>query len=116
MLGNYKKLIVWQKSILLVKKTYKITSDFPREETFGIISQLRRACISIPANIAEGYSRFSKKDYCRFLKISFSSAAEVETLLFISQELNFINSIDFSEIEELLTEIKKMLNVKRSYK
>ena len=107
-LKSYKELIVWQKSIQLVTKIYKITNDFPKNE-LGISSQIQRASVSIPSNIAEGYSRKNLKEYIHFLHISFGSAAELETQLIISK--NLYPKIDYKSAELLLEEIQKMLNV-----
>ena len=107
-LKSYKELIVWQKSIGLVKKIYQITKQFPREELYCITSQMRRAAISIPSNIAEGALRKNLKEYIQFLRISFGSSAELETQLIISKEL--YKKINYKEVESLLEEIQKMLN------
>ena len=107
-LKSHKELIVWQKSIELVKETYKLTNDFPRDEIYGLVSQMRRAAISIPSNIAEGYSRKSLKEYLQFLRISYGSGAELETQIIISKDL--YKNIDYSKTELLLEEILKMLN------
>ena len=111
MIYSYKNLIVWQKSIDLVKDIYQLTSLFPKSEQFGITSQIRRACISISSNIAEGYRRKSHKEYLQFYAIAYGSALEVETQLIISRELLFIAQNDFEKTESLLTEIIKMLYV-----
>jgi four helix bundle protein len=79
---NYKQLIVWQKGIDLVKLSYNLTKELPSEEKFGLCSQINRAAVSIPANIAEGSSRDSDKDYGRFLQIALGSAFEVQTIVF----------------------------------
>ena len=76
---SYKELIVWQKGIQLVTTMYAVTSSFPKTEQFGLTSQIRRASISIPANIAEGYTRGHRAEYVQFLRIAFSSGAELET-------------------------------------
>lgn len=105
---SYKELIVWQKSMALVKKIYQDSKNFPEEEKFGLTSQIRRSCISIPSNIAEGWGRFSRKNYVRFLRISRGSLYETETQILIAKELNYIN--DSESIENLIVEISKMLN------
>ena len=105
--ARYKELIAYQKSYELVKKIYTLSKNFPREELYGIVSQLRRAAVSVPSNIAEGYMRGSK-EYVHFLKIALGSAAEVETLLALSKELKFCgNEID--DLSDLNTEILKLL-------
>ncbi len=73
---NFKQLKIWQKGIEIVKKTYKITEAFPREEIYGLVAQMRRSAISIPSNIAEGFKRFHSKEYKQFLRIVLGSAAE----------------------------------------
>ncbi len=107
-LKSYKELIVWQKSMILVKELYIITESFPENEKFGLISQIRRASVSIPSNIAEGWGRLSRKNYIHFLRISRGSLFELETQVLISKELNYINDSDI--IEDLIIEISKMLN------
>lgn len=106
-LKSYKELIVWQKSILLVKEIYLLTSNFPKSEIFGISIQMRRAAVSIPSNIAEGYSRKNLKEYLQFLRISYGSATELETQIIISKEIYPKNT--YFTIEKLLEEIQKML-------
>ncbi len=83
-LQSYKELIVWQKAYKLVLEIYKITRDFPKSETYGLTQQIRRAAISIPSNIAEGYSREHKTEYHRFLSIAYSSLSELETQYLLS--------------------------------
>lgn len=107
-LKSYKELIVWQKAIELVKEVYKLTSEFPRNEVYGLSSQMQRAAISIPSNIAEGYSRKNPKEYIQFLHIGYGSSAELETQLIIAREL--YKNIDYKNIESLLQEILKMMN------
>ena len=107
-LKSYKELIVWQKSMLLVKDIYLITAQFPADEKYGVVSQMRRACISIPSNIAEGWGRLSKKSYTQFLRISRGSLYELETQLLIIKELNYIK--ETKKQEDLIIEISKMLN------
>lgn len=107
-LKSYKELLVWQKAMILVKEIYTITSTFPENEKFGLISQMRRASVSTPSNIAEGWGRLSRKNYIQFLRISRGSLFELETQILITKELNYIN--DSETIENLITEISKMLN------
>ena len=109
MINSYKDLIVWQKSIILVTDIYKVTRDFPPQETYGLTSQIRRAAVSIPSNIAEGNSRNTKKDYSQFLRIAYGSAAELETQFLISKKLGFIDDNGYNIIAANLEEIKKML-------
>ncbi len=107
-LKSYKELIVWQKSMVLVKELSRLTESFPENEKYGLTSQMRRASISIPSNIAEGWGRLSRKNYVQFLRISRGSLFELETQILITKELNYIN--DSETIENLITEISKMLN------
>lgn len=107
---SYKDLIVWKKSILLVKETYKITSCFPKSEAYGLVAQMRRAVISVPSNIAEGYGRKTRKDYGQFCSIAYGSLLELETQLEIAKELGFIKSDDIKFEENLIEEVGKMLN------
>ena len=107
---SYKDLIVWQKSVQLVTELYCVTEKFPKTEIFGLTSQIRRASVSIPANIAEGYARKHKKEYIQFLRIAFGSGAELETLLVISKNLGFIKDDSIIKVNELLDEVMRMLN------
>jgi len=109
-MNSYKELIVWQKSIELSKEIYSITEQFPKSEIFGIINQMRRAAISIPSNIAEGYARGHRKEYLQFLSVAFGSGAELETQILIAKKLNFIKEVEYKKILSLLEEIMKMLN------
>jgi four helix bundle protein len=106
---SYKGLVVWQKSIDFVTTIYATTKAFPIDEKFNLTSQLNRAVVSIPINIAEGYGRESHKNYLQFLKISRGSIHEVETLLLISKNLNFISDEKFEVLSEQLNEISKLL-------
>lgn len=93
----------------LVKLIYLYTNDFPKSETYGILSQIRRAAISIPSNIAEGSSRNSDKELCRFLDISIGSCFELETQLILSKELNYFDKDRFNELDSKISELQKML-------
>lgn len=110
MLNSYNELIVWQKSFELSKKIYLTTSKFPKSEIYGLVSQMRRCTVSIPSNIAEGYTRSHRQEYIQFLRIAFASGAELETQLLLAKELQFINVMEFTNLDGLLTEIMKMLN------
>ena len=107
---GYKDLIVWQRSMDLVVAIYEVTSNFPDSERFGLISQMRRSAVSIPSNIAEGRYRSTKKDFRQFLLISFGSGAELETQVQIVKRLSFGKNLDFSKVDNLLTETMRMLN------
>ncbi|HEY4512843.1 MAG TPA: four helix bundle protein [Candidatus Paceibacterota bacterium] len=106
---NHKDLIVWQKSVDLSVFIYEITEKFPREEQFGLSSQMRRSSVSIASNIAEGRQRSTKKDFVNFLRIAKGSSSELETQLIISKRLNFSKNLNYSKIEALLEEVIKML-------
>jgi len=107
---SYKDLIVWQKGIRLVSEIYRVTEKFPKSEMFGLTSQIRRAAVSIPANLAEGYARKHRAEYIQFVKIAFGSGAELETHLLIAQNLKFIKKEEAAEAEVLLDEVMRMLN------
>ncbi|TAK04257.1 four helix bundle protein [Patescibacteria group bacterium] len=107
--GSYQDLIVWQKAMDLVVGVYEITKDFPTDERYGIVSQMRRSAVSIPSNIAEGYRRKSEVDFQRFLRIAYGSASELETQLLIAQRLRY-GPASFARTDALLEEILKMLN------
>jgi len=109
-MANFKELLVWQKSINFVTEIYELTNDFPKNEMYGLTSQIRRASISIPSNIAEGNSRRSVADYLQFLKIARGSCAEVETQLIIAQNLKFLNEEHYLKLNQDIIEISKMLN------
>lgn len=90
MLKNFKELNVWQKSYDLCLMIYRITKEYPKEEQYGLVSQLRRVAVSVPSNIAEGYGRKTTSDYLRFLYIAYGSVCELETQIMISGDLDFI--------------------------
>jgi len=102
----HEDLEIWKKSIILVKEIYVITRNFPEEEKFVLISQMRRAAISIPSNIAEGAARKSKKEFANFLSISLGSLSELETQLIISKELDYIH--DIAQLREQIKRIRLM--------
>ena len=106
---THKDLEVWKKSISFVTDIYKITAEFPPNEVYGITSQIRRAAVSIPSNISEGFARTSENELIHFLEISRSSAAEIETQLIIAKNLNYISK-SYSNINYKLVEILKMLS------
>jgi len=106
---GYKNLIAWQKADLLAQEIYRVTQDFPKNEIFGIVSQLRRAALSIPANIIEGYARNSKKEFHRFLSIALGSLAEVEYFLEFSFKQDFIKKTEFNVIIDLKEECGRII-------
>lgn len=110
-INSYKDLIVWQKSITLAIQVYELTENFPKEEIYGLTSQTRRAAVSVASNIAEGRGRGTRKDFIQFLRISLGSTSELQTQIEIAKNLPKIGRLKFSEIEILLVEISKMLNV-----
>lgn len=107
---TYRDLIVWQKSMSLVLSIYRETKTFPKEEVFGIISQIQRSAVSIPSNIAEGYGRNHLGDYIRFLQFASGSLYEFQTQLELSYKLNYIDEEKYTEINSLSIEIEKMLS------
>lgn len=110
MIGNHKNLMVWQKSVDFVLKIYEITKFFPKIEYYGLISQLQKAAVSVPSNIAEGASRNTKAEYIHFLYIARGSVNEIDTQLEIIKRLKYINEEKYLEILEFLDEVSKMLN------
>lgn len=110
MLNSYKNLIVWQKSIELVKEVYILTKNFPKSEIFGLVSQMRRSAVSIPSNIAEGFNRRHRKEFSQFISIAFGSGAELETQILLAKSLGFLKEENFKKCEQLLEEVMKMLN------
>ncbi|WP_420603363.1 four helix bundle protein [Flagellimonas sp.] len=106
---DYRNYKVWQKAHLLVIEVYQMTDTFPKKEQFGLVSQINRAVVSIPTNIAEGCGRETQKELIRFLYISSGSAHELEYLVMLSKELNFINQEHFNMLSPKIEEIKKML-------
>lgn len=109
-MGNFKELLVWQKSVHLVTEIYSFTKSFPKEEVYSLTSQIRRSSVSIPSNIAEGHSRRSTLDYLQFLKIARGSCAELETQLIIAKNLNYLTPEEFENLSGKTSEISKMLN------
>lgn len=107
---NHKELNVYKKSIELVSEIYRLTESFPKTETFGLTSQMRRAAVSIPSNLSEGASRKSDKDRKRFYRISRSSLVELDTQLEISINLNYLNNNKTKKIERLANEVFAMLS------
>lgn len=108
---SYKDLIVWQKSFDLSLQIYKITKVFPKDEIYGLVSQMRRCAVSIPSNIAEGYGRNRRKEYVKFLQIGYASGAELETQLLLAKELGYIKIDKYKLVNDLMQEVMKMLNV-----
>ena len=109
MLKNYKELIVWQKSYQLCLKIYKVTAGFPNDERFGLVSQIRRAVVSIPSNIAEGYGRKTTPDYIRSLFIAYGSICELDTQILLSGDLGYIEPAVLEELKKEIQEVERML-------
>ena len=105
----HKKLDVWKLSMELSRVVYRLTTGYPSEERFGFVSQMRRAAVSVPSNIAEGAARDSNNEFRHFLSIARSSLSELDTQLDLSQDLGFVTETSRSEIDRLLTRIDKML-------
>lgn len=110
MISSYKELTVWQRAMELAQEIYRVTSLFPKSEQYGIISQMRRAAVSIPSNIAEGRQRNTRKDFRQFIVIAYGSAGELETQIELSKRLCFCDLKNFEKADILLSETLKMLN------
>ncbi|GLI53991.1 four helix bundle protein [Thermodesulfovibrio yellowstonii] len=108
-MANYKKLIVWQKAHQLALEVYRLTENFPKSEQYSLTLQLKRAVLSIPTNIVEGYNRKSKREFAYFIDISLGSLAEVEYLLDFSVDIGYIKSENLVLIRELIEEVGKLL-------
>jgi four helix bundle protein len=112
---THKDLDVWQKSIELVTKLYEITGTYPSHEIYGMVSQIRRASVSIPTNIAEGAARNHRKEFIQFIGISMGSASELETLLLISSKLKYLSLESYKKMSLELESIMRMLtNLQRA--
>ncbi len=107
---HYGDLVVWQKSMDLAELCYEITRSFPKDELFGMVSQIRRCACSVPANIAEGHSRGYKKEFLHFLSISKGSLGEFETHLLLAERVGLMNKDQLTKPQALSTEVGKMLN------
>ena len=107
---NFKNLQVWQKARVLNKEIYQITQAFPDDERFGLISQLRRASISVMSNVSEGSGRKTAKDFGHFITMSYGSALEIENLLIASLDLGYLSNETFKTLEDKINEVQRMLN------
>ena len=107
---DYKDLIVWQRSMELAEEVYRLVKKLPKEELFALSDQIRRAVISIPSNIAEGYERNSTKEYIHFLSIAKGSKAELETQLLLCTKIHYLNNSDIEKSISHIQEIVKMIN------
>lgn len=108
---SFRNLVVWQKAHALTLAVYKVTRGFPKEELYGLTSQIRRSSSSIAANIAEGCGRRTDSDFARFLQISFGSASEVEYHLILAHDLDILDKNLFEQLSHDVVEVKKMLAV-----
>jgi four helix bundle protein len=106
---SFQKLMIWQRSMTLAKRIYDLTKNIPKQEQFGLMSQMKRAALSIPSNIAEGSQRTSDKDFANFILIARGSLAELQTQLLFSRAMNFINEQQTKPVLEEIEEISKML-------
>jgi four helix bundle protein len=111
--GGFKDLLVWRKGIQLVKEIYKLTKPFPADEKFGLVSQMRRAAVSIPSNIAEGQARKTTGEFIQFLSHAEGSLAELDTQIVLAIELGYSNNAQVASATELVSELKRMLNALR---
>ncbi len=107
-MNNYKKLEVWRKAIDLVEDAYHLTKKFPKEEIFGLTSQIRRCCISIPSNIAEGAGRNGKKEFVNFLGIASGSCCELDTQLILAERLGYLKPDDTNSVLDKIDHIQQM--------
>ena len=117
---SYRDLMVWQKSKALVKSIYALSKDFPKEEAYGLTSQIRRSAISVPSNIAEGYGRRSTSDFIRFLRMASGSLYELQTQVEIALDLEYVKKetcqrvfADANEVEKMLSSFIRKLEIKR---
>jgi four helix bundle protein len=109
-IGGYKDLLVWQKGIDLTRRVYEITRSLPSEERYGLVSQMRRAAVSIPSNIAEGQARHTTGEFIQFISHAEGSLAELETQIMVTIELGYRKSADVEGVLTVVEELKKMLN------
>ena len=107
---SFRDLRIWQQGIEIVKEIYLLTAQFPKDEVYGLTSQMKRAAISIPSNVAEGFKRLHSKEFRQFLHVALGSAAELETLLVIANELNLINEAQLNISITKLQYISKMIS------
>jgi len=109
-MAGYQSLKVWQLGMRITRQVYELTSRFPADEKFGLVSQIRRCAVSVPSNIAEGHSRESRKELARFVSIAQGSIAELETQLILARDLGFGDPDKISEVQELVCEEGRMLS------
>ena len=107
---NFKKLNIWLNAMILAKEVYLVTSNYPKEEKYGLVSQINRCCVSVPSNIAEGSSRSSNKEFSHFIKIALGSLFELETQIILSHEFKIIRDQELSSLTDKIETLQKMLN------
>ena len=112
-MSDFRKLKVWEKAHALALKTYKVTKAFPREETYGMTSQLRRAVVSIGSNLAEGAGRGTRKEFTYFLRVALGSTQEIQYQLLLARDLGWISSADYEPLESSAREVRAMLDALR---
>ncbi|MCL2304234.1 MAG: four helix bundle protein [Planctomycetaceae bacterium] len=106
---DYRDLIVWEKGMELAESVYSVSSQFPKSETYGLVSQIRKAAVSVPSNIAEGQGRYSDADFARFLSIANGSVKEVETQLLLAVRLSYVQNIQIHSCMNLCSEIARLI-------
>ncbi len=109
-MGPHKNLDVWRKSMILCDEIYRVSKSYPKDELFGLVSQMRRAAVSIPSNIAEGYGRSTNAEVIHFLYNSLGSSNELDTQILISKSQNYLTDEDFTKIDNLNGDVNKMLH------
>ena len=110
LIHSFRDLVVWQKGMDLVTEIYRLSKKFPKDELFGLTSQIRRAAVSIPSNIAEGRGKSSKGEFQQFLHHSMGSLAEVETQVIIAQNLGYLNAAETEPVMKIIAEVGRLLN------
>ncbi|WP_411273663.1 four helix bundle protein [Daejeonella sp.] len=107
---NFRKLTIWQNAMILAKEVYATTASFPKEEKYGLVSQINRCSVSVPSNISEGSSRSSNKEFAHFIKISIGSLFELETQLVLSNDFGIISNEKLNEFTPKIVSLQKMLS------
>ncbi len=109
MLRDYRDLLVWQKSYRICLQVYRATRKFPADERYGLTSQMRRAAVSVPSNIAEGYSRSTTGDYLRSLRFAYASNSEMETQAMLARDLEYLKLDEYGKLSEDIREVERMM-------